>query len=149
MKMNGEAILKVYKQNLLVIAGLVWGFAGFNVLKIGVIAYNNYLSVINIIISMVVFLVFQLFIFGRLVKKHTVRITSYEEEKQSFYKFFDRKAFFIMIVMIIFGISLRMSGLCPEIFIAVFYTGLGASLFLAGMLFFVNYIKACMDLSNN
>lgn len=37
------------------------------------------------------------------------------------------------------GIWLRVSGFASERFIAVFYTGLGASLLLAGILFGVNY----------
>lgn len=85
--------------------------------------------------------VFQLFIFGRLVKKHSARIAAYEEELQFFLKFFDAKSFAIMAFMMTGGIALRSSGIAPERFIAVFYTGLGASLLLAGILFGVNFIK--------
>lgn len=46
-----------------------------------------------------------------------------------------------MAVMMSGGIGLRASGIVPERFIAVFYTGLGASL-LAGLLFGFNYGKA-------
>ena len=49
-----------------------------------------------------------------------------------------------MAVMISGGIVLRTSGIAPERFIAVFYTGLGLSLFLAGILFGINYSKAIM-----
>ena len=47
-----------------------------------------------------------------------------------------------MAVMMTGGIYLRVSGLGPERFIAVFYSGLGASLLLAGVLFGRNYWKA-------
>lgn len=67
------------------------------------------------------------------------RICHYEEEKHFFLKFFDVKAFIIMAVMMSGGIYLRASGLAPERFIAVFYSGLGASLLLAGILFGRNY----------
>lgn len=97
---------------------------------------------VNLILSLLVFALFQRFIFGRLVRKHTARILGYQEERQFFLKFFDRKAFLIMAVMIVGGISLRGSGLAPERFIAVFYSGLGASLLLAGILFGRNYFKA-------
>ncbi len=44
------------------------------------------------------------------------------------------------------GIYLRVSGVAPERFIAVFYTGLGASLLLSGMLFGRNYYRiVCSD----
>lgn len=46
-----------------------------------------------------------------------------------------------MAVMMTGGIYIRESGLGPEIFIAVFYSGLGASLLLAGILFGRNYFR--------
>lgn len=134
--------MKVKKKTLLLIACLVWTIAGFNILRIGILAYQPYLSIVNLFLSVVVFAVFQYFIFGRLVQKHTKRITGYTEDFQFFLKFFDIKAFIIMAVMITSGIYLRTSGLAPERFIAIFYSGLGASLFLAGILFGKNYYKA-------
>lgn len=133
-------IMKVNKKTLLLIAGIVWGIAGFNVLRLGVLAYCDYLSFINMLISLLVFAVFQYFIFSPLVRKHTKRILDYNEIRQLFLKFFDLKSFCIMAVMIGGGIYLRSSGLAPDRFIAVFYTGLGTSLFLAGILFLKNYI---------
>lgn len=135
-------IMKVKKNTLLLIACFVWTAAGFNILRIGIMAYASYLSLLNIILSAAVFGIFQYFIFGRLVKKHTKRISDYEEEKHFFLKFFDLKSFIIMAFMMTGGIYLRTSGLGPERFIAVFYSGLGASLFLAGILFGRNYFKA-------
>ena len=64
--------MKVKKNTLLLIACLVWGAAGFNILRIGLLAYPAYLSVLNLALSALVFAVFQRFIFGRLVKKHLV-----------------------------------------------------------------------------
>ena len=134
-------MLKVKKNSLLMIACLVWGIAGINILRIGLLAYPAYVTVGNIILSVAVFSVFQYFIFGKLVKRHTQRIRTYEEEKQFFLKFFDVKSFVIMAVMMTGGIYIRESGLGPEIFIAVFYSGLGASLLLAGILFGRNYFR--------
>lgn len=47
-----------------------------------------------------------------------------------------------MAVMMTGGIWLRSSGVAPDQFIAFFYTGLGASLLLAGLLFGCNFAKA-------
>ncbi len=134
--------MKVNRNTLLLLACLVWSAAGFNILRIGVIAYPPYLSVLNFLLSAVVFAVFQKFIFGKLVKKHTTRIHAYSVERQFFLKFFDGKAFAIMAVMMTGGIGLRVSGLAPDRFIAVFYTGLGASLLVAGLLFGRNFGRA-------
>ena len=51
----------------------------------------------------------------------------------------------MMAVMMGGGIGIRVSGLAPERFIAVFYSGLGASLLLAGLLFGRNYGRAILD----
>lgn len=137
-----EIFMRVQKRTLLLIACLIWAIAGFNVLRIGVMAYAHYLGALNFVLSLGVFCVFQFFIFGKLVKKHTARILGYLEERQFFLNFFDVKSFIIMAVMMSGGITVRALNLAPERFIAVFYTGLGASLLLAGILFGVRYIQS-------
>ncbi len=134
--------MKVKRNTLLLLACLVWSAAGFNILRIGLMSYPSYLTVLNCLLSVLVFAVFQRFVFGKLVKKHTARINAYLEERHFFLKFFDGKSFAIMAVMMTGGIGLRASGFAPERFIAVFSTGLGASLLVAGLLFGRNYGKA-------
>ena len=82
--------------------------------------------------------------FIRTNRQHTItsRISAYEEELHFFLKFFDVKSFIIMAVMMTGDIWLRSSGVAPDRFIAFFYTGLGASLLLAGLLFGCNFAKA-------
>ena len=140
--------MKVKRNTLLLLACLVWSAAGFNILRIGLVAYSARLTALNLLLTGVVFFLFQR-LFGRLVKKHTARIRAYQEEKHFFLKFFDRKAFAIMAVMMTGGISLRASGLAPERFIAVFYTGLGAALLLAGLLFVRYYGLALAGAGRN
>lgn len=140
--------MKVKRNTLLLLACLVWSAAGFNILRIGLTAYPAYRTGLNYLLSLLVFAVFQQMIFGKLVKKHTARITAYLEERHFFLKFFDKKAFVIMAVMMSGGIGLRVSGLAPERFIAVFYTGLGAALLLAGLLFGRNYGRAAFAASS-
>lgn len=133
--------MKVKRNTLLLIACLVWTTAGFNILRIGLLAYSAYQGIVNYLLTALVFAVFQIFIFGKLVKKHTSRIRAYQEERHFFLKFFDGKSFAIMAMMMTVGIWLRSSGFAPERFIAFFYTGLGASLLLAGLLFGFNFGK--------
>lgn len=123
----------VNKRTLLLIAGIVWCIAGFNVARIGLILYPQYLNVIDVILSLIVFILFGL-MFYKMTRKHTKRICNYQE-KQPAYKFFDVKSYCIMAFMMTFGIGLRVSGICPLGFIAVFYSGLGCALFLSGILF--------------
>jgi len=94
----------VKRNTLLLLACLVWSAAGFNILRIGILAYPNYLSVWSFLLSALVFAVFQRMVFGKLVKKHAARIHAYEEERHFFLKFFDVKSFLIMAVMMLAGV---------------------------------------------
>ena len=101
-------ILSVHKKTLLLIASSVWLAAGVNSARIGLEAYAaGHLTLLNVVLSVVVGVVFWNFIFGKLVVKHTARITGYEEERHFFLKFFDAPAFVIMAVMMTGGISIR------------------------------------------
>lgn len=137
-----KKLLQVKKNNLLIIAALVWVAAGLNILHIGLDAYaEGYVSFLNEGFSLIVGLIFWFGVFYRLTVKHTKRITSYEDQYQYFWHFFDIKSFIIMAIMMSGGIALRFSGLAPSVFIAVFYTGLGAALALAGILFAFNRLR--------
>ena len=133
--------LLVHKNTLILIAGIVWAIAGFNIVRIGLVAYEGNFTWWRALLSIVVFAVFQLFIFGKMVQKHTDRILNYEEERQNFFRFFDTRSYLIMAFMMTLGIGLRVSGVVPNTFIAFFYTGLGASLLTAGVLFIIRYIR--------
>ena len=133
--------LSVQKQTLILIAGIVWAIAGFNIVRIGLVAYQGNFSWWRALLSVAVYAVFQIFIFGKMVGKHTNRILQYEEERQNFFRFFDTKSYLIMVFMMTLGIGLRVSGVVPNGFIAYFYTGLGASLLTAGVLFIVRYVR--------
>lgn len=132
--------MKVKKRTLLLIAGSVWLIAGFNVARIGIVEYKDYLSLKNILLSITVFALFGM-MFYKMSNKHTLRIRNYEQEFQNIFSFFDVKSYCIMIFMMSGGIWLRYSGICPMLFIAVFYTGLGLALGLAGILFVVNFAR--------
>lgn len=129
----------VKEKSLLLIAGIVWLMAGFNVARLGVLSYLQierqwYLY----LLSMLVF-----FLFGRMFfkmsKKHTKRIIAYEEYRP-FWHFFDKKAYIMMACMMGGGIGLRAAGVFPDTFVAFFYSGLGCALALAGVVFIINYI---------
>lgn len=126
---------EVPKRALLMIAGIVWMIAGFNVVRLGVLSYEIipfrwYLPVLSVVI-------FGLFgaMFYKMSKKHGRRIRNYKEEYRPVWNFFDLKAYIIMAIMMGGGIGLRAKGVFPDVFVAFFYTGLGCALFLAGVLF--------------
>ncbi|WP_346675990.1 hypothetical protein [Enorma phocaeensis] len=73
-------MMSVQRNALLLIACLVWGVAGFIILRIALMAYPPYATPLNALLSLVAFCVFQMLVFGRLVRKHTDRISSNIEE---------------------------------------------------------------------
>ena len=100
----------VKKRTLLLIAGIVWLIAGFNVARLGILSYRVidrkwYLY----LFSVVVFFLFGM-MFYKMSKKHTKRILGYESHRPF-----------------------------PDIFVAFFYSGLGCALALAGVVFTRNY----------
>lgn len=131
----------VPKRALLFIAGIVWMIAGFNVARLGILSYKDIQTEwYHFLLSVVVFLAFGTMFF-KMTQKHTRRITGYEEKYRPFWNFFDLKAYIIMAVMMGGGIGLRVLGVFPDVFVAVFYTGLGCALALAGVLFLVKFIS--------
>lgn len=133
--------MKVGKKSLVLWAAIVWVIAGVNVLKIGINVYGEYLSVLNFGLSVIVFLIFWNMIFKKMVDKNIIRIKGLPHEKYNFWNFFDLKSFLIMAFMMSMGISLRLYNLVPDVFIAVFYSGLGTALALAGVKYFYKFLK--------
>ena len=88
--------MKVKKRTLLLLASIVWLIAGFNIIRIGILSYTGHVTVVNILLSALVFAVFWSMVFYKLVIRHTDRIQNYEDELQFFWHFFDKKSFLIM-----------------------------------------------------
>ena len=140
--MGKRPFLHVKKRTLLAVAGCVWLIAGINVARLGILSYGKLpqIRALYMLLSLAVFCAFGLMFFKMSIK-HTKRIKGYEEAFRPVWHFFDLKAYIIMAVMMGGGIWLRASGLVPDVFIAVFYTGLGCALALAGVLFWIAFIR--------
>lgn len=134
--------LKTTKRGLLVVAALVWSFAGFRVLTLG---YGDLTEakkqfIRYLIFSIVIFGIFFKFIFSKMVRKHTKRILTYTKDKLSIFNFFDRKGYIIMGTMMTGGIGVRSLGIFNPAYLGAFYIGLGSALFLGGVLFAIRAI---------
>lgn len=124
------------------IAGSVWLAAGGNVARIGALAWRG-LGRTGVGYPLLALAVFGLFgaMFLRLTGKHLRRIRGYGAGRQPLWRFFDRKGYGIMAAMMGGGLGLRYAGLVPEPFVAVFYTGLGCALALAGAAFWGAFFR--------
>ena len=121
----------------MLIAGVVWCVAGTMVTVVGVPLLLRLEPVDPILLplAMVIFAVFYVFVFSRLVHKHTLRIRAREEARLPFWHFFNASSWIVMFVMMGGGMGLRLSHTAPDWFVAFFYTGLGVALFLCGLRF--------------
>lgn len=138
-------MLKISTDKLLLVAGIIWFVAGVNIMNIGLAAYlmeTGWLFWVLLIGTLAIFTVFHIFVFSKMVGKHAERIRGYEEDRTHVLKFFDKKGYIMMAIMMGGGIALRASGLVPDWFIAFFYTGLGLALAVAGVSFVLRYFKS-------
>lgn len=133
--------LQIPGDKLLIVAGTVWALAGANILNIGLGAPEDGWALWMVAIGAGVFAAFYFGIFNRMVGKHTVRILGYANERTPLWRFFDKRSYMIMACMMTFGIGLRASGLLPGVDIAFFYAGLGSALLLAGLSYYVVYVR--------
>lgn len=130
--------ITVKRATLLLIAGIVWAIVGINILRIGLVTYPPYIGIFQIVLSALVFVAFMM-MFRKIVTKHTARILHMEDDLIPVWHFFDKKSYLLMLFMMGLGIALRSMRIAPDIFIAVFYTGLGSALTLAGIMFIRAY----------
>ena len=137
-------MLKVSKRTLLLVAGIVWLIAGGNIAWLGIQSFAQmdqgmwWLLAIG---AAVVFTLFHIKVFSKMVSKHAVRIAGYEAERIGVWHFFDVPGYAMMAIMMTGGISLRAFGLVPAWFIAFFYTGLGVALALSGASFLIRFAR--------
>lgn len=138
--------MKVKKEKLLIVAGVVWGLAGINILRIGLTSFAEIfhqmklpIFLLMIPLSAVILAGFGA-MFRKVVRKNIKRILSYSRKK-SVFAFFDLKGYLLMAFMMGLGITLRSINLLPTAFFAVFYTGLGTPLTVSGIFFVKNYFS--------
>jgi len=129
--------IRASKRLLLFLAGILWSFAGGRILTLG---YEDLFLKGNspwgyLLISVVIFYMFVIFVFRKMVKKHTTRIMSSSLSEHCIFSFFDLKGYIIMMFMIAGGITLRNAHVINPIYLGTFYLGLGSAILSAGIMF--------------
>lgn len=134
-------IFTIKSKYLLLIAGVVWLWAGIMVTRTGLRLIPQTENMALILLGSVsVFLFFYLLIFSNLVYRHEYRIRRYDRERLPFWLFFDGKSYFFVVIMMGGGTLARQLGLIPHWLIAFFYPGIGIALFSCGIRFIVRYL---------
>lgn len=131
------------KKYLLIVAAVVWTFAGIMLLSRGYVMLEKfpYLIWLKILGSLAGGIVFYIFMFSGISMKHIKRITNLPIDKPCFFSFFNLKSYLMMIVMISAGVALRMTGIIPLEYLSLFYITMGTPLFLSATRFYYYGIK--------
>lgn len=126
------------KRHLLLIAAFFWTFAGGMLLFRGfsILKYNSGLNMFGELGSLISGMIFYKFMFSKISLKHINRILNLPTEKPCFFSFFNLRSYFLMTIMITFGIALRLSGLVPIDYLALFYIVMGTPLFMSAIRFY-------------
>ena len=135
------------KPYLLFVAGMVWTFAGGMLLWRGIsmLLQTNELLWWKITASVGMGILFYMVVFSKLSLKHVRRIIRLQSDRPFLFAFFNLKSYLLMVVMMSFGIALRMTGIVPVHYLSFFYIGMGTPLFLSAFRFYYygfNYQQA-------
>ena len=89
MNNNFTHKLSIPNKNLILIAGVVWMFAGIMVIKTGLPLFiNQGKYIFSVLLAASIFSLFYFLIFSKLVEKHTIRISKDNRKKMLVIEFF-------------------------------------------------------------
>jgi hypothetical protein len=133
----------VSKKNLLVIAGIIWSFAGGMLLTKGItllLIENTYLfAEISAGVSLGV--AFYFLMFSKISFKHINRIFHIEIKKPCLFSFFSFRSYLMMGLMISSGIGLRKLDIINHEVLYVFYITMGTPLLMSSIRFYYYWFK--------
>ncbi|MDR0501103.1 MAG: hypothetical protein LBG97_07710 [Coriobacteriales bacterium] len=138
-------MLLIPTKSLIAVAAAVWLLAGVGVVSVGVSASPTPWDT-TMVVGFLITLLFFLFVFLMIARKHIRRITGYTDSMSFLFKFFDAQSYAILAVMIFLGAAVRMSGFVPGQIIGFFYTGLGIALIIAGVYYATTFVAICDNL---
>ncbi|MCX6235889.1 MAG: hypothetical protein NT175_14425 [Bacteroidetes bacterium] len=133
----------VTRRTLLIVVGLLWGYAAFRVLRIGIIKLemNPFHYWIKILIGFVGFLFFFRLVFFYVVRKHRRRILSLKPDRPCVFSFFNIRGYIIMACMITLGIIVVRGSFLPPDYLGEFYVALGLSLLASALYNIYHWIR--------
>lgn len=133
----------VPKRYLMLIAGVVWSFAGGMLFGKGVNMLLLFSQEIwwKLFISIPLGIAFYQFMFSKIFKKHSERIMSIKHERPCAFSFFNWKSYIMMGSMITLGILLRTTGIVPIRYLSIVYIAMGIPLSISAIMFFVYGIR--------
>lgn len=134
---------RVSKIYLLLIAAMVWTFAGGMLLFRGYffLLESHHLLLLKILSCFSGGIVFYILLFDRISQKHIIRIKGLSVERPCVFSFFNWKSYLMMAVMISSGIMLRKSGAVSPEYLSLIYITMGIPLLMSSFRFYYTYFK--------
>lgn len=131
------------KQYLLFVAAFIWTIAGGMLLFRGLsfLKFNTSEIIIEESGSMLSGIIFYKLMFSKISFKHIHRILNIQIERPCFFSFFNWRSYFLMTIMITFGVTLRLSGIVPLNYLSLFYVAMGIPLFMSAIRFYYHAFK--------
>lgn len=132
---------RVPKNYLLLIAALVWTFAGSMLLFRGYFSLIGYphLLALKIGSCLIGGIIFFRLLFIRISKKHVLRIKNMPPEFPCMFSFFNLKSYLMMFFMISTGIVLRKTGIVSPEYLSLIYVTMGVPLLLSSLRFYYSF----------
>lgn len=126
------------RHNLVFIAALVWTFAGGMLLTRGIMMMETDLDflILRMAVSLVGGVIFYIFLFSKISRKHIARIIHLKVERPCAFSFFNFRSYLLMTLMISMGILLRKSGIISPFYLSVLYVTMGIPLFVSAFRFY-------------
>ena len=147
--MNFIQVLKpsIPRRYLLLVAAIVWTFAGGMLLFKGISLFYKfpvYLA-LKVPISVVGGSLFYLLLFSRISNKHIKRILNIQIDRPCLFSFFTVRSYVLMSIMISSGIMLKKFGVISPEYLSIVDVTMGIPLFLSAFRFYIEgiaHIKA-------
>ena len=139
-----DSIPRVSKHYLILVAALVWTFAGGMLLFRGLII-NNPLPAhwkIKMLSCIVAGLLFFRLLFDRISAKHVLRIKNLPQVRPVIFSFFNTRSYLMMFSMISLGITLRLTGIVSPEYLSLMYITMGIPLLMSSIRFYSTFFKS-------
>jgi hypothetical protein len=136
-------IPSVSKRYLLLVAALVWTFAGGMLLYRGFTINHSLPShwKVEFFGCTMAGLLFFILLFNRISAKHVLRIKSLPIEYPVIFSFFNLKSYLMMFSMITIGITLRKTGAVSPEYLSFMYITMGIPLLMSSFRFYSTFFK--------
>jgi hypothetical protein len=137
---------KIKKKYLLFIAAFAWTIAGTMLLYRGILMSSliTNMLILKLTISLIFGIIFYLKMFTKISLKHINRIKNLKIDYPCLFSFFNIRSYFLMVIMILMGVSLRKLAFIPITYLSLFYIMMSVPLLFSAIRFYLEGFR-CLN----